>query len=70
MFKTMLNKTEIRIFDHLNFENLKIVSDFDLPAMPLCKFRVVPQSEYYCHRHHYLLKYFAWQAGIRISDFL
>ena len=30
MFKTMLNKTEIRIFDHLNFENLKIVSDFDI----------------------------------------
>jgi hypothetical protein len=29
----------------------------------------VPQSEYYCHKHYSLLKYFAWQAGIRISDF-
>ena len=26
MFKTMLNKAEIGVFDHLNFENLKIVS--------------------------------------------
>ena len=55
-------------FGHLNFEDLKILSDFDLPAMPLRRFRVVPQSECYCHRHYSLLKYFAWQAGIRISN--
>jgi hypothetical protein len=57
------------LFGHLSFRDSVIVSNFDLPEMPLRRFRVVPQSECYCHRHYSLLKYFAWRAGIRISCF-
>jgi len=38
MFKTLWFSLEYDFlrFGHLNFGNLRIVSDFDLPAMPLC----------------------------------
>jgi hypothetical protein len=71
MFKTaqFFVEYDFLCFGRLSFRDSVIVSNFDLPAMPLRRFRVVPQSECYFHRHYSLLKHFAWQAGIRISYF-